>query len=55
VVDAIGADRFLFGTDLLDLPIGWDLGPILFARISAAEKKLILHDNLKNILSKYSL
>ncbi|MBY5957192.1 amidohydrolase family protein [Membranicola marinus] len=55
VVDAIGADRFLFGTDLLDLPIGWGLGPILFARISTEEKRLILHDNLKNILTKYSL
>lgn len=55
VVDAIGADRFLFGTDLLDLPIGWGLGPILFARISAHDKKLILRENLKKILSKYSL
>jgi len=55
VVDAIGADRFLFGTDLLDLPIGWGLGPILFARISPEEKRLILRENLKRILSKYSL
>ncbi len=55
VVDAIGADRFLFGTDLLDLPIGWDLGPILFARISVREKEMILRENLKNILLKYSL
>lgn len=55
VVEAIGADRFLFGTDLLDLPIGWGLGPILFARISAADKTLILKDNLKNILTNYSL
>lgn len=55
VVSAIGADRFLFGTDLLDLPIGWGLGPILFARISPDEKELILRENLKRILTKYSL
>lgn len=55
VVDAIGADRFLFGSDLLDLSIGWGLGPILFARISTREKRLILRDNLKNLLIKYSL
>lgn len=55
VVEAIGAERFLFGTDLLDLPIGWGLGPILFARISPHEKKLILKDNLKKILNEYSL
>ncbi|MEX2569031.1 MAG: amidohydrolase family protein [Cyclobacteriaceae bacterium] len=55
VVKAIGADRFLFGTDLLDLPIAWNLGPIIFARISTQEKRLILGENLKNILEKYSL
>lgn len=55
VVASIGAERFLFGTDLLDLPIGWDLGPILFARISAKEKKMILRENLKGLLTKYSL
>jgi predicted TIM-barrel fold metal-dependent hydrolase len=55
VVDAIGADRLLFGTDLLDLPIAWNLGPIIFARISAKEKSLILGENLKKILNEYSL
>lgn len=55
VVASIGAERFLFGTDLLDLPIGWDLGPILFARISAKEKKMILRENLKGLLTKYSI
>lgn len=54
MVQEIGADRLLFGSDLLDLPIGWGLGPILFARISAEEKKLILRDNLRKILSVYS-
>lgn len=55
IVDAIGADRFLFGSDLLDLPIAWGLGPILFARIPPAEKRLILGDNLRALLRRYSL
>lgn len=55
VVDAIGADRFLFGSDLTDLPIPWGFGPILFARISEHEKRQILGDNLKGLLERYSL
>jgi len=55
VVSAIGADRLMFGSDLQDLPIAWGLGPILFARIKPEEKKLILGDNLKQILARYSL
>jgi predicted TIM-barrel fold metal-dependent hydrolase len=55
IVESIGADRLLFGSDLLDLPIGWGLGPILFARISSKEKKMILEENLNYILSNYSL
>ena len=54
-VAAIGADRLLFGSDLLDLPIAWGLGPILFARISPEDKRLILGENLKRILRDYSL
>ena len=55
VVAAIGADRLLFGSDLQDLPISWGLGPILFARISVAEKQLILGDNLLRVLSRYGI
>jgi predicted TIM-barrel fold metal-dependent hydrolase len=55
VVDAIGADRFLFGSDLSDLPIAWGIGPILFARISEADKRKILGENLKDLLERYSL
>ena len=54
VVARIGADRLLFGSDLLDLPISWGLGPILFARISPAEKRLILGETLEGILEQYS-
>jgi predicted TIM-barrel fold metal-dependent hydrolase len=55
VVAAIGAERLLFGSDLQDLPIAWGLGPILFARLTAREKGLILGGNLRRILSRYSL
>jgi hypothetical protein len=55
VVSAVGADRLLFGSDLQDLPIAWGLGPILFARIPPADKRLILGETLRGILRKYSL
>jgi hypothetical protein len=55
VVAAIGADRLLFGSDLQDLPIAWGLGPILFARLPEADKRLILGANLQRLLSRYSL
>jgi len=55
LVAAIGADRLLFGSDLQDLTIAWGLGPILFARLSEADKQLVLGGNLERILSRYSL
>jgi len=55
MVAAIGADRLLFGSDLQDLPIAWGLGPILFARLPAPDKRLILGQTLQRILSEYSL
>lgn len=51
IVKRIGADRVMFGSDLQDLPIAWGLGPILFARIPAAEKRLILGGNLERLLT----
>lgn len=51
----IGADRLLFGSDLLDLPMAWGLGPILLARLPVEEKRMILGGTLKKILSQYSL
>ncbi|MCK4282840.1 MAG: amidohydrolase family protein [Candidatus Brocadiae bacterium] len=55
VVERIGADRLLFGTDLQDLPIAWGLGPILFARLPVEQKRMILGGNLQRLLAKYSL
>jgi len=46
-----GADRILFGSDLTDLPIAWGLAPIFYARIPEADKRKILGENLKKLLS----
>ncbi len=54
-VEAFGADRLLFGSDLQDLPIAWGLGPIAFARIPVEQKRRILGGNLCAILERYSL
>jgi predicted TIM-barrel fold metal-dependent hydrolase len=54
-VEAIGAGRLLFGSDLQDLPIAWGLGPILFARLGEEDKRLVLGGNLERILSQYGL
>lgn len=55
LVKAIGADRLLFGSDLQDLPVPWGLGPILSARITPDDKRLILGENLRRILGQYDL
>jgi len=55
LVRVIGADRLLFGSDLQDLPIAWGLGPILFSYLREGDKDLILGDNLRGILKKYSI
>jgi predicted TIM-barrel fold metal-dependent hydrolase len=55
VVQKIGADRFLFGSDLSDLPIAWGLGPILLARLPLEERQLIIGGNLQRLMRQYSL
>ena len=55
VVEKIGTDRLLFGSDLQDLPIAWGLGPILFSRLPIEQKRMILGGNLQRILARYSL
>ncbi|MEW6358570.1 MAG: amidohydrolase family protein [Planctomycetota bacterium] len=50
-----GADRILYGSDLLDLPITWGYGPIFYAKISEADKKKILTDNIRSLLEKYGI
>ena len=54
-VNIYGADRILFGSDLTDLPIAWGLAPIFYAKISEADKRKILGENLKALMRKYSV
>lgn len=49
-----GADRILFGSDLTDLPIGWGMAQILYARISESDKRKILGENLRELYTRYS-
>jgi predicted TIM-barrel fold metal-dependent hydrolase len=55
IVEKIGPDRLLFGSDLQDLPIAWGLGPVLFARLTVEQKRMILGGNLRRILATHSL
>ena len=49
LVEAVGVDSVLFGSDLQDLPISWGLGPILQADLSIGDKSRILSGNLARI------
>ncbi len=53
-VEAYGADRLLFGSDMSDLPQAWGFGPILYADISDADKRAILGGNLRRLLETHS-
>jgi predicted TIM-barrel fold metal-dependent hydrolase len=54
-VELYGADRLLFGSDLTDLPIGWGIGQIAYARIPEADKRLILGGNLRRLMDEYDI
>jgi predicted TIM-barrel fold metal-dependent hydrolase len=54
-VERYGADRILFGSDLTDLPIGWGMAPIFYARIPESDKRKILGENLKCLMRKYGI
>ncbi len=54
-VELYGADRILFGSDLMDLPIGWGMGQIMYARISEEAKRKILGGNLKRLMDHYGI
>ncbi len=50
-----GADRLLFGSDLSWNPVGWGIGPVLYARIPVEEKRLILGGNIRRLLAERGL
>ncbi|MGI6209832.1 MAG: amidohydrolase family protein [Anaerolineae bacterium] len=49
-VEEAGPDRLLFGSDLSWNPIGWGLGPILYAKVPLEAKRLILGRNYTRLL-----
>ena len=49
-VRELGAERVLFGSHLPSRSLGTELGKVLFAQISEAEKKLILGANFRRML-----
>ena len=53
-VEAYGAERMLFGSDISDLPVQWGLGPVLYGRIGEAEKRAVLGGNLRRLLETHS-
>ena len=50
-----GADLIMFGSYLTYLSVAWGLGPILYARISEADKRKILGENLLGVLKRYGV
>jgi predicted TIM-barrel fold metal-dependent hydrolase len=54
-VEMYGADRIMFGSDLMDLPIAWGLGQIMYARIPESAKRKILGENLLALLTSHGL
>lgn len=49
MVDAIGADRILFGTDIPWYDPAYGVGSVLFSRISDEDKYKILYQNAKRL------
>lgn len=52
-VRRFGAEKILFGTDIPDLDPALNIGPLLTARISDADKRLILGLNMQRVLSTH--
>ncbi len=52
-VERYGADRIVFGSDLLDLPVAWGVAPIAYAKVPVEAKRLMLGGNLKKLLDVY--
>ncbi|MDD2707443.1 MAG: amidohydrolase family protein [Verrucomicrobiae bacterium] len=48
-LDILGPERVLFGSDQTLLSLGASIGLYLDARMSAAERRLVLHENAKRI------
>ena len=53
MVESIGADRILFGTDIPWYDPAYGIGSVLFSRISDNDKYKILYSNAKEIANQY--
>lgn len=53
MVNTIGADRILFGTDIPWYDPGYGIGSVLFSHINDADKYKILYENAKELASRY--
>ena len=53
MVDAIPADKIVYGSDFTDLPIMFSMAPILYARISDDDKRKILGLTAKTIIDRW--
>ncbi len=52
MVDAVGADRILFGTDIPWYDPAYGIGSVLFSRISDEDKYKILYQNAKQLADR---
>ena len=53
LVDAIPADKIVFGSDMPDLPLMFSMAPVLFARISDDDKRWILGLSAKSMIERW--
>lgn len=53
LVDAVPAEKIVFGSDVPDLPIMFSMAPILYARISDDDKRKILGLTAKSMLERW--
>ena len=51
-VRELGADRVLFGTDLPDIDFWSNLGKVMGARLTVAERDLVLYENAARLLGR---
>ncbi|HET8523980.1 MAG TPA: amidohydrolase family protein [Thermomicrobiales bacterium] len=50
MVDAVGAERVLFGTDFPFIDFRYGLGRVVFADLSESERRLVLGENARRLL-----
>jgi len=52
-VEAFGVENILFGSDVPDLNVSLNIGPLLSAEISEVDKRAILGGNMARVLAEY--